>query len=169
MADQPELILKYHQLVDEKSDLETTSKQTLKRMMNEKMDIQNKYEDLKRSLNKSEEESEIYREQLTRVEKMSQKLLEGKFQPLKAVPNRLTSVFWQKETHLTMPWECEFLMLFSEEKKLRVDLTKRITEANLDKERLAQMENLLLQGKVTEAFIIWSWNFGYQWNREAKV
>ena len=46
-------------------------------MMNEKMDIQNKYEDLKRSLNKSEEESEIYREQLTRVEKMSQKLLEG--------------------------------------------------------------------------------------------
>ena len=46
-------------------------------------------------------------------------------------------------------------MLFSEEKKLRVDLTKRITEANLDKERLAQMENLLLQGKVTEAFIIW--------------
>ena len=78
VVDQPELILKYHQLVDEKSDLETTSKQTLKRMMNEKMDIQNKYEDLKRSLNKSEEESEIYREQLTRVEKMSQKLLEGK-------------------------------------------------------------------------------------------
>ena len=48
----------------------------------------------------------------------------------------------------------EFLMLFSEEKKLRIDLTKRITEANLDKERLAQMENLLLQGKVTEALII---------------
>ena len=51
MADQPELMLKYHQLVDEKSDLETTSKQTLKRMMNEKMDIQNRHEALKKSLN----------------------------------------------------------------------------------------------------------------------
>ena len=51
--DQPELMLKYHQLVDEKSDLETTSKQTLKRMMNEKMDIQNRHEALKKSLNQS--------------------------------------------------------------------------------------------------------------------
>ena len=54
MADQPELMLKYHQLVDVKSDLETTSKQTLKRMMNEKMDIQNRHEALKKSLNQVE-------------------------------------------------------------------------------------------------------------------
>ena len=72
-------MLKYHQLVDEKSDLETTSKQTLKRMMNEKMDIQNKHEDLKRSLNQSEEEAEITRDKLARSEKTVQKLLDGKF------------------------------------------------------------------------------------------
>jgi len=90
--------------------LETTSKQTLKRMMNEKMDIQNKHEDLKRSLNQSEEEAEITRDKLARSEKTVQKLLDV-------------------------------------EQKLRIDLTKRIAEANLDKERLSQMENLLLQEK----------------------
>ena len=52
-------------------------------------------------------------------------------------------------------------MLFSEEKKLRIDLTKRITEANLDKERLAQMENLLLQGKSNRNSNHW-WYIVYQ-------
>jgi len=76
VVDQPELMLKYHQLVDEKSDLETTSKQTLKRMMNEKMDIQNRHEALKKSLNQSEEEAEQSRDKLSRAERQMQQLLE---------------------------------------------------------------------------------------------
>ena len=51
--------------------------------MNEKMDIQNKHEDLKRSLNQSEEEAEITRDKLAKSEKTIQKLLDGKFAVLK--------------------------------------------------------------------------------------
>jgi len=60
----------FRRLLDEKSDLEMTSKMTLRKSLQEKLEIQNKYDNLKKCLNQSEEDNEKLNQKLSKADEI---------------------------------------------------------------------------------------------------